>query len=68
MPELIKHRVNGFFVKNKINSVIDGIRMAVEVSEAKYEEMSQLIRNDIEKGWSIKSREKAILDFFNKVL
>jgi len=64
MPDIIEDGINGFFLKNHANGIANKIRKICLYDKKEYNILSKNIRGIIVESWSIKSRSKAISEFF----
>jgi len=68
MPELIKHRENGFFIEPNLVSLSEQLKALTDITEEQYEKMSRKIRSDILKNWTWKIRIENFKSFLNEVI
>ena len=64
MPDIIEDGINGFFLKEHLKSIVNKIHKISLYDKKEYNVLSENIRDVITKSWSIKSRSKAITEFF----
>ncbi len=66
MPELVKERINGFFIDPNIASVENVLINVKSIKQSEYNKLSNNIRNDIENEWDWSQRGELFSNFFEQ--
>jgi glycosyltransferase involved in cell wall biosynthesis len=67
MPELVRDGENGFFIDPALESVLETLRSLRSLGAERYEEMSRVIRADIERDWTWERAASAFAEAFERL-